>query len=224
MGDVHAGLRPCAIVRPCLGDRRASDQARGGRLARLRPITSVNRDDLPTAALPTRIQRPARGAALPGRGPHPRLPGRRGLATAGHRRASRRAQPQHGDGAAPLQGGPPRRALCAHPGAVPARPGGGTHPANQVGNHPGSRGDARRADRHPRGPARGGRRPLDPGAVPASVRGAPAGDEVLPPRRVRRAGRGGPPSGVRPRGGGAARAQLVPRQAAGGRRAEAATP
>ncbi len=83
------------------------------------------------------------------------------------------------------------------------------------GHHPGAGGGAGGAPDDAARSARGRRVHHHAGPVPAPVGRAPAGQPLLPPRRVRRAGRGRPRAGLRARGGRPAGAQLVSRQEAG---------
>src|SRR5207244_1813054 len=104
-------------------------------------------------------------------------------------------------------------------GARADRPGGGRARArdpDQVGHHPRPRRGAGGADRGDARPARGRRVDPDARPVPAAVTAAPARRALLSSRRVRGARGGRPGARVRARRGGAARPQLVPRQAPGG--------
>src|SRR5207249_3513814 len=160
---------------------------------------------------------PAR-AALPRGGPDPRLPGTRGVARDGARRAAGHPEPQHRDGGTPLQGRAARRPLRACARALPPRARSRAGDPDQVRDHPGSRRGAGRAGRDPARPARG--RGVDPDArpVPPAVAAAPARLALLPSRRVRRARGDRSGARVHPCRGGTTRPQLVPRQASGGRR------
>ena len=138
--DLHdPGRRLHAQLRLLRGDARAARlggprgaRARGARRAGARP--RARRDHVGEPRRPRRRRgRPLRGddagrptarAWVPGRAADPRLPGRCRVAPDGDRRGSGRAQPQHGDGAASLQGRAARRAVRAHARPVPSRPSG----------------------------------------------------------------------------------------------------
>ncbi len=133
LGDVctrNCGYCAIAHGKPGLGGPggAGADRPRGGR-----PRPRLRGDHLGEPRRSGRRRRGPLGGHHPGGPPRVRLAAgwrpssrtsRAAAASlrAGHRRRARRAQPQHGDGAAPLQDGPPRRALRAHPGAVPAGP------------------------------------------------------------------------------------------------------
>src|SRR5207245_1566404 len=107
---------------------------------------------------------------------------------------------------------PTGRAAGRH---APRARGRAGHP-DQVGHQPRRRRGAGGADRGDARPARGRRVDPDARPVPAAVTAAPARRALLPSRRVRGARGGRPGARVRARRGGAARPQLVPRQAPGG--------
>ena len=103
-------------------------------------ITSVNRDDLADggashfAATARAIRRHAPACRV-----ELLIPDFQGSAPAIEAviaAGPRRAEPQHRDGAAALQGGPSRRPVRADAGALPPRAAGGAAPRHQVGDHP----------------------------------------------------------------------------------------
>ena len=93
-------------------------------------------------------------AAVPHRGADPRFPGQRGGAARGARRAPGRAQPQYGDGAAPVPDGALGRPLRAHTGAARSRAALRAGHPDQDRRHGRSGRGARRADRDFPRPAR----------------------------------------------------------------------
>ena len=153
-------------------------------------ITSVDRDDLPDGGASifaeTIRETRARLPALPHRSADPRLPGQRSGAAHRARRAARRAQPQHRNGAAAVSHGALRRPLRAHAGTArslaPLRAG---HP-DQDRRDGRPRRRARRTDRDVPGSARRRLRHPDDRPVPAPDRRARADGPLLPSRRIRR--------------------------------------
>ena len=130
LGDVCT--RACGYCAVPHGMPSAVDAAEPARLAeavrtlglRYVVITSVDRDDLPTAARvifaeTIRRVRVAR-AGLPRRSAHPRFPGHRVVVANGARRGPGRPESQHRDRAAPVSPGAPGRPLPADAGV--ARP------------------------------------------------------------------------------------------------------
>ena len=160
-------------------------------------ITSVNRDDLADggaahfAATVRAIRRHAPGCRV-----ELLIPDFQGNAAALETvidGRARRPEPQHRDGAAALQGGAPRRPLRAHARAVPpraARPRPASLTKSGIILGLGEERDELLATMRD---LRGGRREHpDARPVPAAVGPAPAGGALLPPGRVRGAGRGRP--------------------------------
>ena len=114
-------------------------------------VTAVARDDLADggagafAATIAAIRR--RTPERAGRGAHPRLQGRRGVAGHDLRRPPRRAQPQHRDRAPPAARRAALGRLRPQPGG--AGPGQGRGAGHQVGPHRGHGRDRRRGARRP---------------------------------------------------------------------------
>ena len=179
-------------------------------------ITSVDRDDLARRRrVDFRGHDPpdARADAdVPHRSADSRFPGKRKRAAHGARRAARRAEPQHRDGAAPLPDGAIGRTLRTHAGTARARaPLRAGHPDEDRRDGRPRRG-ARRARRDVQG-SRGGRLPdPDDRPVSASVGRARADGPLLPSRRVPRSQAGRARPRLRAGGFGSARPQLVSRQ------------
>ena len=131
LGDVCT--RACCVLRGRAWPAGAVDPAEPARVADAdrrrwasttssspRSIATIWRMAARRSSRPRSAKRGARLPRLPDRGPHSRLPGRRGGAAHGARRAARRAEPQHRNRAAAVPHGALRRPLRAHAGA--ARP------------------------------------------------------------------------------------------------------